>query len=71
MKRLSTLYKEWAFQLFPQLAYEDLLKATEALGSKSKVKATIATLREKERNRYIVSNHYFCFIIIIIIDFLK
>eukprot|EP01041_Mallomonas_annulata_P013489 gene13489-28595_t len=52
LKRLANLYKEWAFQLFPNLAYEDLLKSAERLGSKGVVKHALDGLRDKERSRY-------------------
>ena len=51
---MLTLYKEWAFQLFPGLAFEDLLNATEKFGSKGSVKASIFELRDLERRRYMV-----------------
>lgn len=52
LKRLMTLYKEWAFQLFPSLAFEDLLNATERLGSKPQVRKQLLELRDQERIRY-------------------
>lgn len=54
LRRLTTMYKEWAFQLFPNLAFEDLLSSTEKLGSKGKVRHVVNELREIERRRYMV-----------------
>mmetsp|Transcript_9910 Transcript_9910/g.10012 ORF Transcript_9910/g.10012 Transcript_9910/m.10012 type:complete len:359 (+) Transcript_9910:61-1137(+) len=54
LKRLTTLYKEWAFQLFPNLAFEDLLSSTEKLGAKGKVRTVIENLRTRERERYML-----------------
>ena len=52
IKRLTTLYKEWAYQLYPGLAFEDLLKSVHSYGSRSSVKNKMESLRGRERNRY-------------------
>lgn len=55
LSRLLGLYKEWAFQLHPGLAFNDLLRKTETLGSRSRVRIELSKLRDMERDRYIVS----------------
>ena len=55
IKKMLTMYREWAFQLHPGLAFTDILSKCEALGMKSKTRACIQNLRDKERDRYIVS----------------
>lgn len=52
-KRLVTMYKEWAFQLHPGLAFPDLLNRCESLGAKGKVRTHLEQLRERERCRYL------------------
>ena len=59
LKRLDRLYKEWAFQLYPGIAYPDLLKTVWNMSSKPLVKSTMTDLREKERDRYLVHFYYF------------
>lgn len=54
--RLSNLiskYKAWAFQLFPNLAFNDLISRCETLGTKAHVRSYLEVLRERERNRYL------------------
>jgi len=52
-KMLINKYKEWGFQLFPNLAFQDLLSRCEALGSKAGTRAYAENLRERERCRYL------------------
>mmetsp|Transcript_33147 Transcript_33147/g.47952 ORF Transcript_33147/g.47952 Transcript_33147/m.47952 type:complete len:233 (+) Transcript_33147:19-717(+) len=52
IKRLVTLYKEWAFQLHPGITFNDLLMKCESLGNKAPIRNYIQRLREKERSRY-------------------
>lgn len=56
LSRLLGLYKEWAFQLHPGIAFNDVLRKTESLGSRAKVRVELAKLRDIERDRYIVRN---------------
>ena len=56
LKRLITLYKEWAFQLHPGLSFNDVMLKCEALGSKAVVRNHLQHLREMERERYMVIN---------------
>jgi len=55
VKKLLTMYREWAFQLHPGLAFPDIVSKCESLGSKGKTRSCILNLRERERTRYIVS----------------
>lgn len=48
------LYKEWAFQLFPTYAFEDVLNSTIKLGSKPAVRNYLHSLRNEECQRYMV-----------------
>jgi hypothetical protein len=52
LKNLIGRYKEWAFQLYDQLAYTDLLGTVETLGTRPRVKQYMTVLRERERVRY-------------------
>lgn len=63
LKRLITLYKEWAFQLHPGLSFEDVVLKCETLGSKGRIRGYMQQMRENERDRYIVSctiTHVIC-----------
>lgn len=53
--RLLGLYKEWAFQLHPGLAFNDILRKTETLGARGKVRVELSRMRDIERDRFIVS----------------
>lgn len=46
-------YKEWGYELFPGLAFEDLACRTEKLGSRLRTRSLVGELREKERDRVI------------------
>lgn len=54
LKRIIKIYKEWAFQLYPGLAFSDLLGRCEVFGSKGKTRSCAVGLRDRERNRYTV-----------------
>ena len=54
LKRIIKIYKEWAFQLYPGLAFSDLLGRCEVFGSKGKIRSCAVGLRDRERNRYTV-----------------
>jgi hypothetical protein len=45
---------EWAYQLFPNLAFEDFLPTLQKLSGKARVRRAIEDLREKQRQRYLV-----------------
>ena len=55
IKKLMTMYREWAFQLHPGLAPSDVIAKCETLGAKGKTRSCIQNLRDRERSRYIVS----------------
>ncbi|GMF54460.1 unnamed protein product [Phytophthora fragariaefolia] len=46
---LVTMYRQWAFDLFPGLNLEDFVERTEVLGKSHQVQGLMADLREKER----------------------
>ena len=50
---LVSKYKAWAFHLYPNLAFHDLLSRCETLGTKAHVRGYLEILRERERNRYL------------------
>ena len=56
IKKLMAMYREWAFQLHPALAFSDIISKCESLGSKGKTRYFIQNLRDRERSRYIVRN---------------
>lgn len=47
---------EWAYQLFPGLAFEDVLDRVQRLTAKAQVRKTIDELRQQENARYLVSS---------------
>eukprot|EP01032_Pedospumella_encystans_P023713 gene23713-26833_t len=53
IKKLMAMYREWAFQLHPALAFSDIISKCESLGSKGKTRYFIQNLRDRERSRYI------------------
>jgi hypothetical protein len=53
LKRLLGLYKEWAFQLHPNLALPDILERCDSLGGRGKVRSHMEQLRDRERCRYL------------------
>ena len=55
LKRLTTMYKEWVFQLHPGMSFQDALVRSENLGSKGKVRTYLNKLRDREKCRYLVS----------------
>ena len=55
LRKVIKMYKEWAFQLYPGLAFPDMIDRCETLGAKGAVRGGMVSLRERERNRYTVS----------------
>lgn len=55
LKALLSMYKEWGFQLYPNLALPDILARCDTLGGKGKVRGQLEQLRDRERSRYLVS----------------
>jgi hypothetical protein len=60
---LLTYYKNWQFQIFPGASFSDFISKTDTLGSKSRIRSYMNRLRDKERDRYLVSFFLFhpCF----------
>lgn len=54
MKRLLHRYKEWGFQMFPGLAFPDLLNRCETFGPKARTRVCLKDLRDRERDRFVV-----------------
>jgi len=54
LNRLICMYKEWAFRLYPGLAFPDLIAKVDQLGGKGVVRNELDRLRDDERNRYLV-----------------
>lgn len=55
LSRLIANYQEWAFKLHPGLSFQDIVSKCEQLGTKGKVRSSIQRMRDRERDRYIVS----------------
>ncbi|KAF1777351.1 Chromosome segregation in meiosis protein 3 [Phytophthora cactorum] len=43
------MYKQWAFDLYPGLNFEDFVERTETLGKGHQVQGLMTELREKEK----------------------
>jgi hypothetical protein len=54
LKQMINVYKEWCFQLYPSIAYEDVVEKILTFSSKSAVHSTLERLRQQECNRYMV-----------------
>mmetsp|Transcript_9847 Transcript_9847/g.15132 ORF Transcript_9847/g.15132 Transcript_9847/m.15132 type:complete len:493 (+) Transcript_9847:112-1590(+) len=52
-RSLRKAYQQWAFQLFPGLAMEDVLSRIETFGSKREVKDYMQTMRDMTRNEHL------------------
>ena len=46
--------KGWSFEMFPGMAFEDVLLRTEKWGSKTRVRRTLQDLRREERDTYLL-----------------
>lgn len=57
LNKLICMYKEWAFRLYPGLAFPDLITKVDQLGSKGVVRSELDRLRDEERNKYLVIIH--------------
>ena len=55
LKKLMTMYKEWAYQLHPGIAFSDVLLACDkmSVGGSSVAGKHLGYLRELERNRFL------------------
>jgi hypothetical protein len=54
LKNLITHYTGWAYQLYPGMAFIDMVHRIQAFGAKASIRGRLSDLREKERNRYLV-----------------
>ena len=54
LKKLLTHYAGWAWQLYPGMAFPDMLNRINSLGSKGPVRSCLGSLRDRERDRYLV-----------------
>jgi hypothetical protein len=64
IKKLMTMYKEWAYQMHRGIAFADMIAKCETFGSKGRTRACLQQLRDQERDRYLVSVdllYQFCF----------
>lgn len=50
-------YKEWGYQLYPGVAFEDLASRTEKLGGKARTRDLMLELRDTERDRVIEAKY--------------
>lgn len=50
-------YKEWGFQLYPGVAFEDLASRTEKLGGKARTRDVMQELRDTERDRVVEAEY--------------
>lgn len=55
LSNLMAMYKEWAFQLHPGLSFQDVMLKCNTLGSKGQVRGCVQNMRDRERDRYVVS----------------
>ncbi|RHY26320.1 hypothetical protein DYB32_008049 [Aphanomyces invadans] len=51
LRELITAYKEWAYELYPGLNFEDLVDRTEIIAKKATVSSYLSDLRQQERKR--------------------
>ena len=63
LRLLTTMYQEWAFQLHPGISFPDFLIKCEQLGSKASSRMHLQGLRDRERDRYVVSLLLACLIV--------
>ena len=70
LNRLICMYKEWAFRLYPGLAFPDLIAKVDQLGGKGIVRNELDRLRDDERNKYLVILLNILMMIIIIISYI-
>lgn len=51
LSSLMTMYKQWAYDLYPGLNFEDFVDRTETLAKGHQVQSLMAEMREKERRK--------------------
>lgn len=57
LRGLMVAYKEWGYQLYPGVAFEDLASRTEKLGGKARTRDLMHELRDTERDRVIEARY--------------
>lgn len=50
-------YKEWGYQLYPGVAFEDLASRTEKLGGRARTRSLMRELRDTERDRVLEAKY--------------
>jgi hypothetical protein len=55
LNNLIEAYAEWAFRMYPGLAFPDVLSRTEILCSRGTMRESLERLRTRERSRFLVS----------------
>jgi hypothetical protein len=55
LNNLVGLYREWSFHLHPGIALPDIVLKSKELGKKASIRSAMETLRNEERDRYLVS----------------
>ena len=54
IRKLMKVYQEWALQLHPGLSFDDILRKCESFGTRGVVGRQLDTLRDREKQRYLV-----------------
>eukprot|EP00904_Undaria_pinnatifida_P013275 jgi/Undpi1/9078/HiC_scaffold_26.g11538.m1 len=57
LRGLMVAYKEWGYQLYPGIAFEDLASRTEKLGGRERTRDFMHELRDTERDRYVEAKY--------------
>ncbi|CAM9326206.1 unnamed protein product [Hapterophycus canaliculatus] len=57
LRGLMVAYKEWGYQLYPGVAFEDLASRTEKLGGRARTRDLMRELRDTERDRVIEAKY--------------
>lgn len=55
LRKLFARYRTWAFDLYPGLSFTDMLAAVETQSTKAQTRACLSELRDRERDRFLVS----------------
>ncbi|CAN0146118.1 unnamed protein product [Ectocarpus sp. 6 AP-2014] len=57
LRGLMVAYKEWGYQLYPGVAFEDLASRTEKLGGRARTRSLLRELRDTERDRVLEAKY--------------
>ncbi|CAM9524045.1 unnamed protein product [Ectocarpus sp. 4 AP-2014] len=57
LRGLMVAYKEWGYQLYPGVAFEDLASRTEKLGGRARTRDLMLELRDTERDRVLEAKY--------------